>query len=121
MGLPSEGNASGAVNGTSFYDDNGSLQKESPLALANGQSQQRYGSMDNGAPLPDRSERQLSNTSEADPRQRPRADKRRPSGQSRVCGKCQQHLTGQFVRALGDTYHLECFTCYVRSTFAANG
>ncbi|KAK4560705.1 Rho-type GTPase activating protein Rga1 [Recurvomyces mirabilis] len=37
---------------------------------------------------------------------------RRPSGQQRTCGKCQRHLTGQFVRALGDTYHLECFTCH---------
>ncbi|KAF2754120.1 rho GTPase activator [Pseudovirgaria hyperparasitica] len=36
---------------------------------------------------------------------------RRPSG-SRICGKCSQNLTGQFVRALGDTYHLECFTCH---------
>jgi len=37
---------------------------------------------------------------------------RRPSG-SRMCGKCGEGLTGQFVRALGDTYHLECFTCHV--------
>nr|POF26120.1 rho-type gtpase-activating protein 1 [Quercus suber] len=37
---------------------------------------------------------------------------RRPSGQQRVCGKCHLPLTGQFVRALGDTYHLECFTCH---------
>ncbi|KAF2088342.1 RhoGAP-domain-containing protein [Saccharata proteae CBS 121410] len=36
---------------------------------------------------------------------------RRPSG-SRICGKCGGNLTGQFVRALGDTYHLECFTCH---------
>lgn len=39
---------------------------------------------------------------------------RRPSERSRICGKCGGHLTGQFVRALGDTYHLECFTCHVR-------
>ena len=32
---------------------------------------------------------------------------------TRVCGKCGGHLSGQFVRALGDTYHLECFTCNV--------
>ena len=38
----------------------------------------------------------------------------RPSERSRICGKCGGHLTGQFVRALGDTYHLECFTCHVR-------
>ncbi|KAL9130741.1 MAG: hypothetical protein Q9217_001137 [Psora testacea] len=29
----------------------------------------------------------------------------------RVCKKCDQSLTGQFVRALGGTYHLECFLC----------
>lgn len=34
-------------------------------------------------------------------------------GTSRTCGKCSQPLLGQFVRALGDTYHLECFTCEV--------
>ncbi|KAI9695599.1 MAG: hypothetical protein M1820_008524 [Bogoriella megaspora] len=37
---------------------------------------------------------------------------RKNSGAMRMCGKCQGHLTGQFVRALGDTYHLECFTCH---------
>jgi hypothetical protein len=37
---------------------------------------------------------------------------RRPSG-SRVCGKCGKSLSGQFVRALDATYHLECFTCHV--------
>ena len=43
-------------------------------------------------------------------------DKSTKSGSSRsskVCGKCGEPLTGQFVRALGDTYHLECFTCHV--------
>ncbi|PSK42286.1 Rho-type GTPase-activating protein 1 [Elsinoe australis] len=42
---------------------------------------------------------------------RDRTHRSRPSGQSRICGKCQKPLLGQFVRALGDTYHLECFTC----------
>ncbi|KAK3648651.1 hypothetical protein LTR22_013287 [Elasticomyces elasticus] len=32
--------------------------------------------------------------------------------QQRVCHKCNKVLTGQFVRALGGTYHLECFTCH---------
>lgn len=47
------------------------------------------------------------------PKDTPPEPSRRPSG-SRVCGKCGLNLTGQFVRALGDTYHLECFTCHVR-------
>ncbi|KAI9781920.1 MAG: hypothetical protein M1816_002143 [Peltula sp. TS41687] len=29
----------------------------------------------------------------------------------RSCKKCEEALTGQFVRALGGTYHLECFKC----------
>lgn len=50
--------------------------------------------------------------------ERARGNPRRPSGttkepkEQRVCGKCGNHLTGQFVRALGGTYHLECFTCH---------
>lgn len=41
---------------------------------------------------------------------------RRPVGATqRTCGKCNGALTGQFVRALENTYHLECFTCNVRS------
>jgi hypothetical protein len=35
----------------------------------------------------------------------------------KICGKCGEGLTGQFVRALGDTYHLECFTCHVSLYF----
>lgn len=34
----------------------------------------------------------------------------------RICKKCDQTLTGQFVRALGGTYHLECFLCRVGSS-----
>ncbi|RFU29205.1 hypothetical protein B7463_g7140, partial [Scytalidium lignicola] len=36
---------------------------------------------------------------------------RTASGQLRVCKKCGEALTGQFVRALGGTYHLDCFRC----------
>lgn len=38
---------------------------------------------------------------------------RRASGQLRVCKKCGEPLTGQFVRALGGTFHLDCFKCKV--------
>ena len=34
-----------------------------------------------------------------------------PSGQLRTCKKCGEGLTGQFVRALGGTFHLDCFKC----------
>ena len=36
----------------------------------------------------------------------------KPSSQ-RICMKCNQPLTGQFVRAIGGTFHLECFKCQV--------
>lgn len=45
----------------------------------------------------------------------PRVNTSRPSAQRQVCGKCHRHITGQRVRALGDIYHLECFTCKVRA------
>lgn len=38
---------------------------------------------------------------------------RTPSGNIRLCKKCGEPLTGQFVRALGGTFHLECFKCRV--------
>ncbi|KAF2860835.1 RhoGAP-domain-containing protein [Piedraia hortae CBS 480.64] len=43
---------------------------------------------------------------------RERRAARRPSAHQRKCGKCGQPLTGQFVRALGVTCHLQCFTCH---------
>lgn len=39
---------------------------------------------------------------------------RTASGQLRICKKCGEPLTGQFVRALGGTFHLDCFRCRVR-------
>lgn len=39
--------------------------------------------------------------------------RRNGSGQLRICKKCGEHLTGQFVRALGGTFHLDCFRCRV--------
>lgn len=33
--------------------------------------------------------------------------------EQRICAACGEPLTGQFVRALNGTYHLECFRCRV--------
>ncbi|KAK4192701.1 hypothetical protein QBC35DRAFT_199949 [Podospora australis] len=44
-------------------------------------------------------------------RSRPRAP-RTASGQVRACNKCREPLTGQFVRALNGTFHLDCFKCH---------
>lgn len=41
--------------------------------------------------------------------------RRQGSGQVRLCKKCDEPLTGQFVRALGGTFHLDCFKCRVRN------
>lgn len=38
---------------------------------------------------------------------------RTASGNLRICKKCGQQLTGQFVRALDGTFHLDCFRCAV--------
>lgn len=35
------------------------------------------------------------------------------SGTLRLCKKCNGQLTGQFVRALEGTFHLDCFRCRV--------
>ncbi|KAK4128392.1 hypothetical protein N657DRAFT_562570 [Parathielavia appendiculata] len=43
-------------------------------------------------------------------RSRPRGS-RSASGQVRTCKKCGEALTGQFVRALDGTFHLDCFKC----------
>lgn len=40
-----------------------------------------------------------------------------PTATSRICRKCDEPLLGQFVRALGATYHLECFQCHVSSGY----
>ncbi|PKY07140.1 putative Rho GTPase activator [Aspergillus campestris IBT 28561] len=45
------------------------------------------------------------------PRDLSRPNGRPPAGTSRICKKCGEPLTGQFVRALLATYHLECFKC----------
>jgi hypothetical protein len=46
-------------------------------------------------------------------RSRPRQGGRSASGQVRLCKKCGEPLTGQFVRALDGTFHLDCFKCRV--------
>lgn len=66
---------------------------------------------------------QVSDASERQSADRPRTasgkDKTNPNGvqrrpsHTRICGKCGGTLTGQFVRALENTFHLECFTCNV--------
>ncbi|KAF4782473.1 RhoGAP domain-containing protein [Colletotrichum scovillei] len=44
-------------------------------------------------------------------RSKGRGGGRSASGQQRTCKKCGEPLTGQFVRALDGTFHLDCFKC----------
>ncbi|KAF2214824.1 hypothetical protein CERZMDRAFT_66083 [Cercospora zeae-maydis SCOH1-5] len=101
----------------STHDDDGSgRQNASPTG--NGQTElalrpHEQAAVGGLAPAPqDRSRTSLDRPYEHGSKDRSKSNGRRPSGQQRTCGKCQRHLTGQFVRALGDTYHLECFTCH---------
>lgn len=43
----------------------------------------------------------------------PRERSRPKNRTTHTCNKCGDPLTGQFVRALGGTFHLECFKCNV--------
>lgn len=52
------------------------------------------------------------NTRELAIREKPQ-DRPKKKESSRTCQKCGEGLTGQFVRALGGTFHLECFRCRV--------
>lgn len=121
MGLPSEEGPPGASTGT-FYDDQPTAHPQDPSPYANGARTVIPYRGGNGTDTPDAASPPLQQrehgdapaeerSSEQTSRERTRG--RRPSGQQRICGKCGRHLTGQFVRALGDTYHLDCFTCHV--------
>ncbi|KAI1845303.1 hypothetical protein JX265_005460 [Neoarthrinium moseri] len=52
-----------------------------------------------------------SNPRKSSERNRSRGRGRTASGQLRTCHKCGEPLTGQFVRALDGTFHLDCFKC----------
>jgi hypothetical protein len=40
-------------------------------------------------------------------------------GEPTYCGQCGQVVHGQFVRAMGHVYHLNCFRCKVSSNFSS--
>ena len=71
------------------------------------------------SPVDGRSGRSVENTQNLPIRERSRSRNNGGAGTKgsiasrRVCKKCGESLTGQFVRALGGTYHLDCFRCRV--------
>ncbi|KAJ9142073.1 Rho-type GTPase-activating protein 1 [Pleurostoma richardsiae] len=69
-----------------------------------------YGGFTRAPASPARSLDGDARRSEERNRSRPR-NGRTASGQLRICKKCGEPLTGQFVRALDGTFHLDCFKC----------
>lgn len=116
MALPPSDRPPGAAK-QAYHDDDGQFAQHDHSPVANGRTDlsTRPHEQENAAALApqDRSRPSVEATNEGGSKDRSKSNGRRPSGQQRSCGKCQRHLTGQFVRALGDTYHLECFTCHV--------
>ena len=70
------------------------------------------------SPADGRNGRSRDQTQELPVRERSRNDGSTGGGKAshgapRICKKCGEALTGQFVRALGGTFHLDCFRCRV--------
>ena len=86
------------VNGTGGY---GNQQARTPASP----------SLSTGVRDPDSDSRRSGERN----RSRPRTN-RSASGQVRICKKCGEPLTGQFVRALDGTFHLDCFKCRVSTS-----
>ena len=85
-----------------------------PLAPVDTQSQN---GSSNHSPVDGRNGRSKDATQELPVRERSRTNGA-SGGKAhtlRLCQQCGEPLTGQFVRALGGTFHLECFKCRVRS------
>ena len=90
----------------------------SPPRQRNGDnSTSRPNHPNSNGPLPPNSESSAMSDRNG-PQQNSNRDRSQPRAnssakRSRICAECGQQLTGQFVRALDGTYHLECFTCRV--------
>ena len=65
---------------------------------------------------------QENNSRDLGIREKPRANSNVEGKKTtqRTCKKCNEPLTGQFVRALEGTFHLDCFRCQVRITIPLN-
>ncbi|QIW96957.1 hypothetical protein AMS68_002475 [Peltaster fructicola] len=118
VGLPSEERPPGASNDGAYHNErmNGSHGNEQVTAWQGLARHNGEGESDTGERArPSTDLRRPSGGLSGAQQQPQQQQQRRPSGgqqQQRLCGKCGRNLTGQFVRALGDTYHLECFTCH---------
>ena len=99
-----------AANGRGSMDQ----QRQRFLGLAAREDQMSNGSLP-PSPADGRSGREREYSQNMPIRERSRTNGstngKSSSGTLRVCTKCAEPLTGQYVRALGGTFHLECFKC----------
>jgi hypothetical protein len=128
MGPQPEGGPSGDGRnyvGQSYTEDGRRYQSDRDIAMQDQQLPRLNGAfgLENrmtASPSRSASGREKERERDADPgkisgeRNRSRTrNGRTASGQLRLCKKCGEPLTGQFVRALGGTFHLDCFRCRV--------
>lgn len=122
-----EGAANGLRYNTNSHQSDDTYQQSHPNGLATSrdvnssvgndgayESDTMYSN--DGRPVVDK-ENGYANTMTPRDRSRTRTNRstggKSSSGTLRVCRKCNEPLTGQFVRALGGTFHLDCFKCKV--------
>ena len=116
-GGPSANGGGGGGGGYPQRYDSPSYQNDKALPTPRQQNPAGYQLSDPQArslpPAPSPYDRPPALTRPSEERQKSSTNgQRRPSG-SRICGKCGEPLQGQFVRALDNTFHLDCFTCHV--------
>src|SRR4051794_7887252 len=131
MGAMSEGDTGQYLgNGPQTNTRNYTLEPTQPLnhqsPLTNGRSNPNTSNSNTSDPLYDsetrfstesRSGRPRTKSGEKKPVDRSRSrtngstGQKSSTGQLRTCKKCGEGLAGQFVRALGGTFHLDCFKC----------
>lgn len=125
MGPQSEGGPSGGGHNfgvPSYGDDRGRYQSDRDLGMHDEQLPRPNGAfavsnMATGSPtdsIPGREREREPDTPKSSGERTRSRTRKSGSGQARVCQKCGDPLTGQFVRALGGTFHLDCFRCRVR-------
>lgn len=106
-----------AGQGNGYTQPDATKQRLMGPPLAAGDTRSANGSS-NHSPVDGRNGRSKDLTQDLPVRERSRTNGA-SGGKShtlRLCQKCGEPLTGQFVRALGGTFHLECFKCRVSST-----
>jgi hypothetical protein len=121
MGLAPVADPSGdsrAYGGPQSISGDGRYQADREVDSMTQGQQQRFISDGKGTASPgvnsNGKDRELDTPKVSGERDRTRTyGNRKGSGQMRVCKKCGEPLTGQFVRALGGTFHLDCFKCKV--------